>query len=254
MSVRVVTEDIGAEVDWAIHREEHVLVLHLCGEMDFLETELEGHGGSVGGALAGEVWTVPAGRRYAGFARGGVIRYAEIGLEAGGGMEMAGVAGKSDGGLFGRLASVVEAAADSGDVDVDLEEELRNYVREGYGLRERKAIRGAATLSRRRSRLLRGYIQAHLGEELRVDRLAEVAGMSVDLFVPVFRETFGMTPWQYVIQQRLREANRLLSSGCADISFVAMETGFSSHSHLTKMFRERYGMTPSVCRRSAGWL
>jgi AraC family transcriptional regulator len=49
---------------------------------------------------------------------------------------------------------------------------------------------------------------------------------------------------------RIEHAARLLLGTCMSISEVALESGFSSHSHLCREFRARLGVTPSRYRRS----
>jgi hypothetical protein len=71
-------DDISKPTDWQILDRRHVTVVHLGGHMQRLETELDGFGGSYGPALPGEVWTVPAGRKYASHACGAAIRYAVL--------------------------------------------------------------------------------------------------------------------------------------------------------------------------------
>ena len=69
-------DDIRQPTEWRIKDTRHTMVVHLGGEMHALETEMDGHGGSQGPAIAGEVWSIPAGRSYASRARGTVIHYA----------------------------------------------------------------------------------------------------------------------------------------------------------------------------------
>jgi len=75
------SEDITRPTDWRIHDRRHAVVVHLGGAMRRLETELDGFGGSTGSALPGEVWSVPAGRKYASHACGDQIHYAVMFLD-----------------------------------------------------------------------------------------------------------------------------------------------------------------------------
>ena len=81
-----------------------------------------------------------------------------------------------------------------------------------------------------------------LGVRRLLDDLAAVAGMSVHNFLRAFRKSFGTTPAQYVIDQRLRRARWLLTNTAHDIVAIALETGFSSHSHLTATMHRRHGI------------
>ncbi len=79
MTVR--RDDIRRPTDWRIQDDHHTVVVHLGGHMRRLETELDGFGGSHGPAQPGEVWTVPAGRRYASHAEGTTIQYVVLRLD-----------------------------------------------------------------------------------------------------------------------------------------------------------------------------
>lgn len=81
LAVTFRTDDLSRPTDWRIHDRRHAIVVHLDGTIRRLETELDGHGGSSGGALPGEVWTAPGERRYASHACDGRIRYAQLFLD-----------------------------------------------------------------------------------------------------------------------------------------------------------------------------
>ena len=66
----------------------------------------------------------------------------------------------------------------------------------------------------------------------------------------VLREGTGLTLHAYRLDLRVRTALELLSTERADLSRIALELGFSSHSHFTAVFRARVGMTPGDCRRT----
>ena len=66
----------------------------------------------------------------------------------------------------------------------------------------------------------------------------------------VFREGTGLTLHAYRLDLRLRTALECLSDTRADLSPLALTLGFSSHSHFSAIFRARFGMTPSDCRRA----
>ncbi len=55
----------------------------------------------------------------------------------------------------------------------------------------------------------------------------------------------GISPHQYVIQQRVERAKSMLSKTDLTIADIAFQTGFSSQSHLTQQFKRITGMTPS---------
>mgnify|MGYP003582644420 CR=1 FL=1 len=93
------------------------------------------------------------------------------------------------------------------------------------------------------------HISRNLGERITVADLSHRMELALPDFVRQFRGTFGVTPAQYVIRQRLEKAKRLLASSHMSIADVAVETGFSSHSHLACQFRHRMGRSPDQYRR-----
>ncbi|MEM8804564.1 MAG: AraC family transcriptional regulator [Cyanobacteria bacterium P01_G01_bin.38] len=93
------------------------------------------------------------------------------------------------------------------------------------------------------------YIDAHLGSELTLADLAELVGMSQFHFGRLFKQSLGLSPYQYLLQQRVERAKQLLKH-TADKSIVeiALECGFNSHSHFGRKFRQLTGITPKAYR------
>jgi AraC-like DNA-binding protein len=95
-----------------------------------------------------------------------------------------------------------------------------------------------------------------LGEQrLGVGRIAEEMGVTPNE-VNRLMKTEGVSPMRFVWQMRLERASRLLSSathGKVSIKEVAYRCGFTSEAHFSRVFRNRYSMTPGeYLRRSDG--
>jgi AraC family transcriptional regulator len=96
----------------------------------------------------------------------------------------------------------------------------------------------------RRFNRLKEFIAAHLGEDLSVVALANVAQMSPFHFGRVFKASLGLSPHQYILKQRLEKAKQLLLIGQLTIAEIAQECGFAAQAHLTTAFRMHIGTTP----------
>ncbi|MEM8605437.1 MAG: AraC family transcriptional regulator [Cyanobacteria bacterium P01_H01_bin.121] len=94
------------------------------------------------------------------------------------------------------------------------------------------------------------YIQTHLEQEIKLADIADLLGMSQYYFARLFRQSMGIAPYQYVIQQRVERAKRLLRQPeKIAIAAIALECGFSNQSSLCKHFRNATGTTPNAYRR-----
>ena len=103
-------------------------------------------------------------------------------------------------------------------------------------------------LDQRRIRRTQDFIEEHLGDDLTLASLANVAGISACYFGRRFRNSLGVAPHQYLLQRRLDRARNLLRNSRHSIAEIASVTGFSDQSHMTRHFKRRFGVTPQDCR------
>ena len=82
-----------------------------------------------------------------------------------------------------------------------------------------------------------------------VDTLAQIAGMSSRSFQRHFKRAFQLTPTSYVRQFRIGKACQMLIETDETITTVALETGFSDHSHLVREFTRAIHTTPGAYRQ-----
>jgi len=261
------SDDICRPTDWRIHDSRHAVVVHLGGTMRRLETELDGFGGSSGSALPGEVWTAPAERKYASHACGDKIHYALMFLDPAaldtiqgsrkGRLDLAPLAGVRDDFLHHAVRELKQATEATDDVSQMLAESLsqtialhlcRKYMADGAAAA--KAADGPQ-LDARATRQLREYIHENLCERISLAELSKLAGLSTHQLLVAFRQMFGTTPAQFIIQQRLRCAQHQLAGTKKDITTIALDSGFSSHSHLTACFQKHLRCCPSQFRTGA---
>jgi AraC family transcriptional regulator len=94
------------------------------------------------------------------------------------------------------------------------------------------------------------YIQAHLGENLSLREIADELGMSQYYFCRLFKRSTGVSPHQYLMQQRVEKAKYLLKQSNLTVTSVALECGFANQSHFAKYFHKCTGLNPKAFRRS----
>jgi transcriptional regulator GlxA family with amidase domain len=87
-------------------------------------------------------------------------------------------------------------------------------------------------------------MEGNLEAPLTVDALAGSAGLTRRQLHRLFRHHTNMSPTEYYRDLRLRHARLMLLNTTAPIVEIAVATGFSTHSHFTKCYRERFGLSP----------
>lgn len=103
-------------------------------------------------------------------------------------------------------------------------------------------------LPTRRLRRVLAHLEQRLTEDIDVAELALVAGMSPHYFSRLFKQSMGLSPRQYVIQQRIAKAKYLLRSTAESITGIGSDLGFPTPSHFTATFRKHTGLTPREYR------
>jgi AraC family transcriptional regulator len=93
------------------------------------------------------------------------------------------------------------------------------------------------------------YVEDNLGRDLGLIELAQVAGYSPDHFTRLFKRTFLLSPYQYILRRRIERAKALLRDPRRAIVDVALASGFSSQAHLNAMFKRSTGVTPGRYRK-----
>ena len=95
------------------------------------------------------------------------------------------------------------------------------------------------------------YIEANLDRKITLSKLANIAGVGKFYFSRLFKSSLGLTPYQYVIRQRVGRAKKLLTYSNVPICDIALDCGFSSQSHLAKHFRSMVKASPMSYRKSS---
>jgi AraC family transcriptional regulator len=95
------------------------------------------------------------------------------------------------------------------------------------------------------------FVNDNLDSKLKWDEIASDVGLDPFTFGRGFKVSTGMTPHQYIIRCRLRQAMKLLARDELTLADIALEVGCSCQSHLTTLFRKHLGTTPGAFRVSA---
>lgn len=92
-------------------------------------------------------------------------------------------------------------------------------------------------------------LAASLAAPPSLEQLAATVNLSPFHFARVFRRATGLPPHAWLKQRRLEQARALLRAGCAPL-VVAMQLGFADQSHLSRQFKQSYGVSPGEYRRA----
>ena len=108
-----------------------------------------------------------------------------------------------------------------------------------------------STLSRRRLvDRVKLLLAADLNRRWSLAEIAAAIGGSAVYLTQAFQQVEGLPLYRYHLRLRLARALDLLPR-CEDVSALALDLGFSSHSHFTAAFRQAYGRSPTAFRQAA---
>jgi transcriptional regulator GlxA family with amidase domain len=96
---------------------------------------------------------------------------------------------------------------------------------------------------------LHGWIAEHLTGDLRVERLAEQAGMSPRTFARIYAAKMGLTPARMVEKIRVEAVRRILEETDVPIKRIAAMCGFRQEERLRRAFARQVGTTPADYRQ-----
>lgn len=92
---------------------------------------------------------------------------------------------------------------------------------------------------------LRDYMRSHLNESIHTTTLVAMSGLTESHCIRAFHQQFGLPPHAYHVQLRLAAACELLAQG-QRVATVAFDCGFADQSHLSRKFKEAYGLAPTA--------
>ncbi|UKS30997.1 AraC family transcriptional regulator [Paenibacillus sp. HWE-109] len=89
------------------------------------------------------------------------------------------------------------------------------------------------------------YIEAHIGERIAVEQLAEMSGMSPKYFYAFFKAQMGVTPQNYMTRLKLNRAREYLYEGKLTVKQIAYQLGFADPYTFSKIFKRFHKIAPS---------
>jgi AraC family transcriptional regulator len=113
-----------------------------------------------------------------------------------------------------------------------------------------KPVRGG--LTGHQLKRIKEFVDAHVSKEIGISELAGLIGLSQFHFIRAFKHSVGLSPYQYVLSERISVAKEMLSERDLPIADVALAVGFSGASQLNRVFRKLIGVTPTAFRRENG--
>ncbi|MBE7175477.1 MAG: AraC family transcriptional regulator [Mucilaginibacter polytrichastri] len=93
------------------------------------------------------------------------------------------------------------------------------------------------------------YVRENLSGRLNIAQLAEKACLSRAQFFRVFSNEMGTSPNEFILQERIRKAEELLTYSAKSITEISYETGFNSVSYFSQQFRRLSGRSPAAFRK-----
>jgi AraC-like DNA-binding protein len=120
-----------------------------------------------------------------------------------------------------------------------------------YGIKTERCRGG---LSPARLRRVLNYIAANLHDTNSLHQLAKLAELSPHHFAHAFKQSTGLPPRKYILQQRITQAQQLLEQRELTILEISHSLGFCSQGHFTRVFTQEIGIPPGKYRRNIAGL
>ena len=105
-------------------------------------------------------------------------------------------------------------------------------------------------LSRKKMSQIEEFISSHLSEDIKLEDMAQIVGLSSSHFTRQFTKLNGISPYKYVLKCRIENAKQRLRFSRENLVDIALDCGFANQEHFTHVFTRLAGTTPTRFRRS----
>ncbi|SFR81878.1 AraC family transcriptional regulator [Anaeromicropila populeti] len=92
------------------------------------------------------------------------------------------------------------------------------------------------------------YIDKNLDKRFTLEELAERCGLSKNFFSKIFKEIIGKTPFEYILENRMQLAKKLILTTNLSVEQISILSGFEDRAHFYRTFKKYYQMTPALFR------
>lgn len=93
-----------------------------------------------------------------------------------------------------------------------------------------------------------GYIKENISSSISVDFLSNKAYMSKSTFYRAFKRELGLSPQEYILNEKIKRAKKLLENPKNKIASICLETGFQDVNYFIRLFKKMEGVTPNQYR------
>jgi AraC-like DNA-binding protein len=118
---------------------------------------------------------------------------------------------------------------------------------------EATSMKAPAIRDERRIATAIRFIELHFRWPLSIEELSAIVGISPYHFLRAFKQVAGLTPHQFILRRRLREAALRLRTTAEPVLDIALDAGFGDLSNFNHTFRSAFGTTPTHYRAKSGY-
>lgn len=153
-----------------------------------------------------------------------------------------------------QIISAQDSAASKELITVSLLQNLWQEIFENADIPYPEEHKDHSSSSQARLQLMMQFIHLNYSQNISLDDIAREAMVSKSTALNLFRKYLHITPVNYLINYRLKQASQLLSKTEKKIHLISSETGFHNVEYFCKIFKKRYNFTPTEYREQKHFL